>query len=309
MSSARSLRIRRAEPGEAPALAELQNRSSTHWGYPSDYFDWAPEAHVIPESYVRDNLVYVLVDGETAIGFYGFTEEDGELLLDKLFVDVDQIGKGYGKLLWRHAVQIAREQGRADFIIGSDPNAASFYAAMGAAWYAEKPTAEPTWTVQMFRYAIPPESIRPATLDEAGILHNLTQRSIMHWGYPPEFLEWEPEAIAVTPAFLEKTDTWVLEQGDGIIGYYSLMQKPDGLFLDKLFVEPGWISTGLGKRLYLHAIGRARSSGATELMIDADPNAAPFYRAMGGIWVEEVETSWPDWRLQVFRVPLVPENT
>lgn len=30
-----------------------------------------------------------------------------------------------------------------------------FYEAMGAQWYAAKPTAEPTWTVQMYRFTLP----------------------------------------------------------------------------------------------------------------------------------------------------------
>jgi GNAT superfamily N-acetyltransferase len=146
--------IRPAAPHEAGALADLQNRSSTHWGYPPDFFDWAPGAHVIPESYVRDNPVYVLEEDGRAVGFYGFTMEDGELLLDKLFVDIDHIGTGRGKTLWRHAVQTARALGHDSFVIGSDPNAAPFYRAMGAEWYAEKKTPSPEWTVQMFRYRL-----------------------------------------------------------------------------------------------------------------------------------------------------------
>lgn len=150
-----SRRFRRARPDEAQLLADLQNRSSTHWGYPPGYFDWAPGASEIPESYVRNNPVYLLEEDDRVVGFYGFTEEDGELLLDKLFVDIDRIGTGRGKALWLHAVALARDLGRTSFVIGSDPNAAAFYRAMGATWYAEKPTAEPTWTVQMFRYRIP----------------------------------------------------------------------------------------------------------------------------------------------------------
>jgi GNAT superfamily N-acetyltransferase len=149
--------IRRAVPHEAPALAELQNRSSTHWGYPPGFFDWAPGASEIPADYVRDNPVYALEEDGRVVGFYGFTKEGDDLLLDKLFVDIDRIGTGRGKLLWRHAVETARDLGYGDFIIGSDPNAASFYRAMGATWYAEKPTGNPDWTVQMFRYALTSE--------------------------------------------------------------------------------------------------------------------------------------------------------
>lgn len=154
--TSRSQTIRPAAPHEANELADLQNRSSSHWGYPADFFDWAPGAHAIPDEYVRDNTVYVLEEDGQHIGFYGFTMEDGELLLDKLFVDVDCIGTGRGKLLWLHAVGTARSLGHDSFVIGSDPNAAAFYRAMGAEWYTEKPTASPEWTVQMFRYRLPP---------------------------------------------------------------------------------------------------------------------------------------------------------
>jgi GNAT superfamily N-acetyltransferase len=155
--------LRRAEPHEAKELEELQTRSASHWDYPDGYFDWAGDARRVTESYVHDNPVLVLVDGDVdgdgdgrKLGFYSFTEDDdGDLLLDRMFLDVDQIGRGLGRLLWQHAVQTARDLGASEFVIGADPNAAPFYEAMGARWYAAKPTEEPTWTVQMYRYTLP----------------------------------------------------------------------------------------------------------------------------------------------------------
>ena len=148
--------LRRAEPHEAKDLEALQERSASHWDYPDGYFDWAGDARRIRESYVRDNPVLVLVDQDgRKLGFYSFTEGDEDLLLDRMFLDVDQIGTGLGRVLWQHAVQTARDLGASEFVIGADPNAASFYEAMGATWYASKPTDEPTWTVQMYRFAIP----------------------------------------------------------------------------------------------------------------------------------------------------------
>lgn len=296
--------FRRATAEDAPTLEALQRRSTAHWGYPSGYFDWAPGALEIPASYVRDNPVYILERDGRPIGFYGLAKEDGLLLLDKLFVDADEIGKGYGRLLWRHAIEIARSLGYRSFDIGSDPNAAPFYAAMGAKRQGVRQTANPDWTVQRFRYAIPDPVIRPARIDEAPVLHDLTQRSVMHWGYPPEFLDWEPESIAVTPEFLREAISAVMEIDGEVTGYYSLVQKSERLFLDKLFVDPTWIGTGLGKRLWLHAVAKARAMGATTLHIDADPNAAPFYAAMGARHTGEIEMDWPDWSLQVFEFPL-----
>jgi GNAT superfamily N-acetyltransferase len=147
--------LRRARPEEAGALETLQNRSATHWGYPDGFFDWAGDARDIPESYVRDNPVFVLVDDSgRRLGFYGFTTKGDDLLLDKMFLDVDQIGRGLGRVLWDHAVRTARGLGASHFVIGSDPNAAPFYEAMGATWFAAEPTEEPTWTVQMYRFTL-----------------------------------------------------------------------------------------------------------------------------------------------------------
>ena len=146
--------------------------------------------------------------------------------------------------------------------------------------------------------------IRRACPDEATLLHDLTGRSALHWGYEPEFLDWEPESIAVTTEFLARSITYVLE-ADGVVnGYYALVGEPPEISLDKLFVEPNLIGTGRGKRLWLHAIATARSMGATALTFFADPNAAPFYRAMGAEWVREEVTTRPGWNLQVFRFPL-----
>ena len=155
--------LRRAEPHEAKELEELQNRSASHWDYPDGYFDWAGDARKIAESYVRDNAVLVLVDSDgRKLGFYGFTEDGDDLLLDKMFLDVDQIGQGLGRVLWQHAVQTARDLGASEFVIGADPNAAPFYEAMGAKWYASKPTEEPTWTVQMYRFTLPDSTPAPS---------------------------------------------------------------------------------------------------------------------------------------------------
>lgn len=148
---------------------------------------------------------------------------------------------------------------------------------------------------------IPRGTIRRALVGEAAILHELTGRSALSWGYEPEFLEWEPEAIAVTPEFLAKATVYVLEDENRILGYYALTGEPSELYLDKLFVEPDRIGTGCGKRLWRHAVIAARDLGATELLIAADPNAAPFYRAMGAVQEREETTTRPGWNLQFLR--------
>ncbi len=101
-------------------------------------------------------------------------------------------------------------------------------------------------------------AIRRARPDEAELLNALTGRSTLYWGYPPEFLDWEPEALLVTPEFIAGSPIYVYEEDGRILGYHALLEKPQGWYLDKLFVEPERIGTGLGKALWRHAVATAR---------------------------------------------------
>ena len=158
---------------------------------------------------------------------------------------------------------------------------------------------------------MPPPSpgvIRPATTEEAPLLHALSGRSALSWGYEPEFLDWEPEALAVTPELLARATAYVLEEEGRVVGYYALVGEPPEIALDKLFVEPDWMGIGCGKRLWRHAIAMARTLGATVVTLYSDPNAAPFYRAMGAEWVGEEPTSRPGWALQLFSIAVPPAD-
>ena len=149
-----------------------------------------------------------------------------------------------------------------------------------------------------------PFAIRRAIPAEAPVLNELTGRSVLSWGYEPEFLNWEPEAITVTSEFIASSPVFVLEDAGRIVGYYGLLGDPPEITLDKLFVEPDRIGTGCGKQLWQHAVATAREMGASLLTLASDPNAAPFYAAMGAVWVREEPTSRPGWALQIFRFRL-----
>ncbi|MBA2277095.1 MAG: GNAT family N-acetyltransferase [Chloroflexia bacterium] len=151
------------------------------------------------------------------------------------------------------------------------------------------------------RIPTPSAVIRRAMPAEAPLLNELTGRSALSWGYEPAFLDWEPESITVTPAFIAGSPVYVLEEAGRVTGYYGLLGEPPEMTLDKLFVDADLIGTGRGKRLWRHAVATARDMGATVLIIASDPNAAPFYRAMGAQWVSEEPTSRPGWNLQWLR--------
>ncbi len=126
-----------------------------------------------------------------------------------------------------------------------------------------------------------PLAIRPPTVDELSGLSDLCFRSKAIWGYDEEFMEACRGELSLEPRDLELTSIAVAEHGGKPIGVAQLKVVDDEADLLKLFVDPNALRSGTGKALLAWATDVARKLGATRLTIEADPDAAPFYRRMG----------------------------
>jgi len=129
--------IRQATPDEAEQLTELALRSKGHWGYDAEFLrDCRIDLTLTPE-FIAASPVFVLEEQGSIEGFYSLSGQEGagedlEVELLHLFVEPRTIGRGFGKLLFQHAVETARRLGFQRLLIGSDPFALKFYEAMGA---------------------------------------------------------------------------------------------------------------------------------------------------------------------------------
>lgn len=123
--------------------------------------------------------------------------------------------------------------------------------------------------------------IRPARADEAGRLTDLALRSKSYWGYDAEFIELCRDELAVSGSEVVRRRASVADKDGSIVGFTTLEGDPPEGALGMMFVDPGVIGQGIGRLLFEHAVAAGRDLGFTLLTIDADPNAAPFYRAMG----------------------------
>jgi N-acetylglutamate synthase-like GNAT family acetyltransferase len=129
-----------------------------------------------------------------------------------------------------------------------------------------------------------PSCIRLARIEEASALSELCVRSKAVWGYDEAFMALVRTAFEGMHEQVAAGDVWVATGVDGeVAGMVALgpSQEPDTLDLDKLFVEPRQIRTGVGSALIAHAIDEARRRGAKRLTILADPYAAGFYERNG----------------------------
>ncbi|WP_326795751.1 GNAT family N-acetyltransferase [Streptomyces sp. NBC_01808] len=123
--------------------------------------------------------------------------------------------------------------------------------------------------------------IRAARPDEAGELSELALRSKGHWGYDEDFLARCRAELTLAPGDIERRRTSVAEHRGRILGFVTVQGDPPDGELGMLFVDPPAIGTGVGRRLFQHAVAVAEALGFTRLEIGSEPYAEPFYRAMG----------------------------
>ena len=130
-------------------------------------------------------------------------------------------------------------------------------------------------------------TIRPALATESQAISSLALRSKAHWGYSAEFLEQCRAELTYTPERCASGRVMVAARDGGIVGFYATDGDAPRGELDALFVDPEHIGTGLGGLLLQHALTQASRTGFTELLLDADPYAADFYRRHGAVVIGE----------------------
>ena len=123
--------------------------------------------------------------------------------------------------------------------------------------------------------------IRRAVAGDAEELSTLALRAKAHWGYAEAQLEaWRP-SLEVSAASVLAHPTFVGELNGRVVGFYSLVPAASAWELDNLWVAPEHMRHGLGRALITHALQTAAVGGASCVVVDADPNAEPFYVACG----------------------------
>jgi GNAT superfamily N-acetyltransferase len=123
--------------------------------------------------------------------------------------------------------------------------------------------------------------VREARPDELPGLSDLCLRSKAVWGYDDAFLEACRRELTLQAEELDTTKVVVAEDSNGVAGMVQIKVVRKQADLLKLFVEPHMLRKGIGRQLFDWAVEQARSMGAGRLLIESDPDAAPFYRRMG----------------------------
>jgi GNAT superfamily N-acetyltransferase len=126
-------------------------------------------------------------------------------------------------------------------------------------------------------------ALRSARPEEGAALTELCLRSKAVWGYDDAFMAACRKELTLTPASIRSSQMQVAEFDGRLAGIAEVKSAGDTAQLEKLFVEPAMLRTGTGRKLLDWAKATARAAGATALVIEADPDAAEFYRRMGAV--------------------------
>jgi GNAT superfamily N-acetyltransferase len=124
-------------------------------------------------------------------------------------------------------------------------------------------------------------ALRAARPEELGSLSDLCLRSKSVWGYDESFLAACRNELTLRACDLTSSDVQVAEQEGRLVGVVQVACTGATASLEKLFVAPDALRGGVGRKLFSWALGAARRRGAKVLTIEADPEAADFYRRMG----------------------------
>lgn len=125
------IQILPAKPEQAKALTQIALAAKAHWGYPERWMElWRPQLTFTSE-YFEKNESWVAELNGISVAFYTLLEKDGNAWVEDLWVSPELIGKGIGKSLFLHALNISRQRGFKKLQLEADPNAVGFYEKMG----------------------------------------------------------------------------------------------------------------------------------------------------------------------------------
>ena len=123
--------------------------------------------------------------------------------------------------------------------------------------------------------------LRRPIVEELPTLSALCLRSKAVWGYGNDFMEACRSELTIKEFELQSSSIAVAEENGKIVGLAQVKVTGRKADLLKLFVEPTMLRVGVGMKLFHWATSEATAMGAFHMVIEADPDAAPFYRRMG----------------------------
>lgn len=131
---------------------------------------------------------------------------------------------------------------------------------------------------------------RSAVAGASEILTDIAVRSEAYWGYDSEFMDRFKKLYRVTEEIISKHPTYVLEENERIIGFYSIKKGLQEASLEYFYIEPNCIGQGYGKILWNHLTDQCKKMNIWQVELVTSPQAKAFYVKMGAVQIDEVSS-------------------
>ncbi|MGM0396741.1 MAG: GNAT family N-acetyltransferase [Bacillota bacterium] len=133
-------------------------------------------------------------------------------------------------------------------------------------------------------------NIRRADPKENKILSELAVASEAYWGYDKKFLDAFRRIYSLSEDYIMNHPTFVIEEDNEIIGFYSLIESDEEVVLEYFYIDPAYIRKGYGSHLWEHLEEFCKNRGILELQFVSSPKARQFYEKMGAVPIGEANS-------------------
>lgn len=137
-------------------------------------------------------------------------------------------------------------------------------------------------------------NVRRAVESDSAQLTKLACLAKGSWGYPPECLSLWVKELTITPDYIRQHRVFAAESGSEIVGCCAIEDDGESWRLEHVWIDPTHQRAGIGRELVEDALHEAHSVRPGIVTADADPNAAGFYRRIGGRVTGTVAAPLPD---------------
>ncbi|MBZ8142476.1 GNAT family N-acetyltransferase [Rubrivivax gelatinosus] len=135
--------------------------------------------------------------------------------------------------------------------------------------------------------------IRDAIRSDLDAINAVTLAAKASWGYTHDQLDAWRESLMTSEQSLDLMPTLVALEGGALVGIVQVDPNSTPWELVSCWIDPGHMRRGIGRTLVREMAARMAAVGQQFLHIDSDPNAEPFYLALGATRIAEVPAPIP----------------
>jgi GNAT superfamily N-acetyltransferase len=106
--------------------------SESYWGHGKDLMEIFKKEYSLTQEYLRNNKVFNMILDGNIIGFFAFNMSQEIPELEYFYLKPEYIGKGYGRKLWKEAIEFCKNNKIKVFVFVAGAEVKNYYLKMGA---------------------------------------------------------------------------------------------------------------------------------------------------------------------------------